>query len=135
MNLVELVNALHQEMLRKHESLTAKVQALDHLAFEQDAALMRNLEAIIQGQGRRAADIHKMLKLIQARVGYVPSDEHAPLYEAGNPRPTIPPAPEPDDGTKAMAARYAPPLRAESTSGDALGLYDDQQPSNPFGLN
>lgn len=132
MKLVAQIDLLREQMLAEQESLLSKVSALDKLVFENDAAVMRALNGIIDGQGQRAADIHRAMKTIQARIGHIPSDEHAHLYESA--RQTIDSV-EDHEKTKAIAARYAPPLRAESTSGDALGLYEDGHHGGSYGLN
>lgn len=135
MKLSDQIDALRLQMLAEQQSLLSKVSDLDKLVLENDAAVMRALNGIIEGQGRRASDIHRAMKTIQARIGHIPSDEHAHLYETAAARPTITTTPEDHDGAKEMAVRYAPPLRAESTSGDALGLYEDNHSGGSFGLN
>ncbi len=117
MKLSEQIDVLRLQMLAEQQALLTKVSTLDKLVFENDVAVMRALEGVSEGQGRRASDIHRAMKLIQARIGHIPSDEHASLYDGGNPKAVAASSPaDTVDGVKIMAARYAPPLRAASAS-------------------
>ena len=135
MKLSDQIDAMHQEMLAEYRKSLDQVSELDRALFEYDAKIMRAFEGILEGQAKRGTDIHRMMKKVWARIGHVPSDEHLPLYENGEPRPRIGSDPEADVSVKVVAARYAPPLRSESTSGDALGLYDSGSNNSPFGPN
>lgn len=123
--LTDQIELLRRQMLDEHAGIMAKVGELDHLVFDNDVELMRSLQGIIEGQGVRAADIHRAMEVIRSRIGYpVGGPQRAAggvLDDHGS------------NGARTMAERFSPPLRAESTAGDELGLYPSGNTS--FGLN
>lgn len=123
MDLADQIEALRQQMLDEHERLMDQVAGLDQAIVNADVDLMRALQTISDGQAHRAADIIHTMEVIRSRIA------------RGMP---LPPPQSAVDGnfngyvhhdTNAIAQRFRPPLRAEETTGDDLGLYDHQ----PFG--
>lgn len=95
--------------------------------------LNRELESELDRSNKLAKAVSQLQRLNNAAQDHIEET----LYRIGvwKDAPDLPGKPEADDGVKAMAARYAPPLRMESTSGDELGLYDDRNSNSPFGPN
>jgi hypothetical protein len=140
MNLSDQIEALRRQMVAEHDRLKLQAAELSHLMFDRDAEMMRALSGIIEGQERRAVDIHRALRTIQARIGHVPSDEHAAMYGTGGPRAGIASARADEAGGQVGVTRHIPPMRAESTSGDDLGIYEPASSSRDqtvqsYGLN
>lgn len=122
MKIGDQIEALRQQMLAdEHQNILSRAVELDRMLLDRDADLMRILNGILDGQCRRAADIQHALSAIRYRIGYAPPLQVAPPVVA-SPQPQRPRSPHQDDA-RAMAARYAPPMRPVSTSGDALDIY------------
>lgn len=68
MSFAEELEALRVAMIERAEDQIAQVRALDRLGLQCDAAVMRELQAVLAGMQRRGGDITAVLQEIAARV-------------------------------------------------------------------
>jgi len=114
MGLADQIEQMRQQMVAEHERVMEQVADLDRELVDSDVELMLALDGILDQQSRRAVELRRRMEIIRSRIGHVPGSPGAP--EGGVKGPVA----------SRVVARFSPPVRAESTRGDDLGLYESK---------